>query len=303
MDSLKQEVKPKEWLIPFLATLERSPLFETLNLKKWEVLFDEGEINNRIYIIKNGFLSVQKFTSTDRTSLKQLALLKAGDFIGEWWLSWVPTPKEARILAVEDTTLLSIDATIDLKKFLEENPYLGYEVMKQIIVETNQRLLEANKLIASNYEIERQIMRLKKIDAKWVFHLLENMCGVVDVDYILYFEKHAVLDNFLILKYDSRTPNKMLDLVFERSGYFLDLDELYIQANIKPEDRVIINKLNLGEEVFGFLVFGRESRGFTGSDKKIFLSTSHSLAGIIKKLFADREDKDRIYVNEMKSII
>jgi hypothetical protein len=47
--------------------------------------------------------------------------------------------------------------------------------MKHIVLETNKRLLEANKLIASNYEIEKHINKLKKIDSKSIFHLIEQV--------------------------------------------------------------------------------------------------------------------------------
>jgi len=46
--------------------------------------------------------------------------------------------------------------------------------------------------------------------------ILEKVKAILDVDYILYFEKNKVLENFLTLRYDSRTPNKMLDLTFEK---------------------------------------------------------------------------------------
>jgi hypothetical protein len=118
----------------------------------------------------------------------------------------------------------------------------------------------------------------------------------------LYFEKHTIMENFLTLRYDTRQSNKMLDLVFERKWYFLDLDELYEQANIKQEDRVVINKINIGDEVYWFLILWRESRTFSGSDKKIFISVANSLAWILKKFFADKESRDRLYIRETKNL-
>jgi hypothetical protein len=105
---------------------------------------------------------------------------------------------------------------MDLKKFLEDNPSIGFELMKHIIVETNNRLNEVNRLFAANYELEKTINNLKSIDLKGIFMILEKIKAILDVDYILYFEKHPVLENFLTLRYDSRSPNKMLDQTFEK---------------------------------------------------------------------------------------
>jgi len=86
---------------------------------------------------------------------------------------------------------------------------------------------------------------LTKIDSKAIFSLIDNIKKIVDVDYILYFEKHLIMPNFLTLKYDSRQPNKMQDEVFEKSGYFINLDEIFERCNVKQEDKIIVNKLSI----------------------------------------------------------
>ena len=189
---------------------------------------------------------------------------------------------------------------MSMKKFIEENPSVWYDLLKHIIVETNERLWEANKLITSHYEIEKAINSMKEINAKNIFLLIDKIKDIVDADYILYFEKHQIMESFLTLKYDSRYPNKMQDKIFERSGYFLNLDALFDECNINPEDKIVINKLSIGNEIFWYLIFGREKRAFTGSDKKTFSSLCNSLAWIMKKLLTDKETKNKIYIEEMK---
>ena len=66
-------------------------------------------------------------------------------------------------------------------------------------------------------KIEKAINSMKEITPRNIFHLIDRIKSIVDVDYILYFEKHQIMENFLTLKYDSRQPNKMQDKVFERS--------------------------------------------------------------------------------------
>ncbi|MGE4443991.1 MAG: cyclic nucleotide-binding domain-containing protein [Candidatus Altimarinota bacterium] len=300
MKHLQTDVVRQNSLLHYCDIFEKSPLFEKKVIQKGSLLFDEGSQDNNLYIIKKGLLSVEKYTSQDKVETKQLAVLKSGDFLGEASLSKNSGKKEALIKALETSEILQIDGANDVKKFIEENPSVGYDFLKHIILETNERLLEANKLITSHYEIEKAINSMKEITPRNIFGLIDRIRSIVDVDYILYFEKHQIMENFLTLKYDSRQPNKMQDKIFERSGYFLNLDELFEECNINGEDKIVINKISIGNEIFGYLIFGREKRAFNGSDKKTFSSLSNSLAGVIKKLFTDKENRNKIYVEEMK---
>jgi hypothetical protein len=99
----------------------------------------------------------------------------------------------------------------------------------------------------------------------------------------------------LTLKYDSRKPWKMLDLIFERRWYFLDLDELYEKVNIPKEDQIIINKISIWEEVYGFLIIWRENNIFLDSDKKMIYGISNSLAWVVKKYILDKENKSKTF--------
>jgi len=298
--NLKTDVIKQNSLLNYIENFEKSPLFERKILKRWELLFDEWSIDNNLYIIKSWILSVEKYISSQEKNSKQLAILKTWDFLWEASLDKKTSKKEVLIKALENSEVLSIDGKKDFKKFIEEFPNIWFEILKYIIVETNKRLTEANKLISSNYEIEREISKLKVIDEKNIFGLINTTKWILNVDYILYFEKHQILENYLILKYDSRQPNKLQDKIFERNWYFLNLDELFEKCNIKTKDKVMINKLSIWNEVFWYLLFVRESSWFTGSDRKLFSSMSNSLAWVIKKLWTDKELRNKIYISEMK---
>lgn len=300
MKHLQTDVVRQNSLLHYCDVFEKSPFFEKKIIQKGQLLFDEWSYDGNLYIIKKWLLSVEKYTTGDKIDTKQLAILKTGDFLWEASLAKDIWKKEALIKALETSEVLQIDAGKDMKKFIEENPSVWYDLLKHIIVETNERLWEANKLITSHYEIEKAINSMKEINAKNIFLLIDKIKDIVDADYILYFEKHQIMESFLTLKYDSRHPNKMQDKIFERSGYFLNLDALFDECNINPEDKIVINKLSIGNEIFWYLIFGREKRTFSGSDKKTFSSLCNSLAGIMKKLLTDKETKNKIYIEEMK---
>lgn len=300
INNLKKEVENWNWIIKLLKNFEKSPLFENVTFKKWDYIFKEWDIDNNIYIIKKWVLSVEKFTTNLKDTSKQLAILKAWDFAWEWAISKSDQTKEASIKALEKTEVLKIDAKNELKKYIEENPVYWYELLKIIILETNKRLLEANKLIASNYEIEKTINSLKTIDLKSIFWLIDRIKNILDVDYILYIEKHPILENFLQLKYDSRQPNKLLDKIFEKDWIILDLEDIFEWCNVSPDDQVIVNKIFIWDEVYWYLIIWRYKKVFDGSDKKVFSSMTNSLAWILKKFLSDKENKDKFYISESK---
>lgn len=280
--------------------LEDSQLFQIKILKKWEYLFKEWEVDENFYIIKQGLLSVEKFTTKDQKNTKQLALLEAGDFLGEAGMDGKNTPKQTNIKSLQDSILYSIDIQKDLPLFIEKYPKIWYDFLKYIILETNARLNEANQIIASQYEIEKSIQSLKSFSAKNIFSLIDKICQIVKSDYILYFEKHQILDNFLILKYDSRHPNIMQDKVFEKSGYFLDFEELLNECNIGKDEKASINKLSIWDEVYWYFIFVKEKYLFSESDRKIFQTLSNSFAWVLKKFFTDKEQKNIQFIEDGK---
>lgn len=299
--NLKKDVNRWNALLHYLPIFEKSPLFETINIKKWDLLFNEWMIDTHLYIIKKWLLSVEKYTTSAKKETKQLATLKTWDFLWEWSLNDASMTKEALIIALENSEILAIDSKNNIKKFIEENPSIWYELLRYIIVDTNKRLLESNKIITTNYEIDKSIKALTIIDTKNIFILIDKIKLIADVDYILYLEKHQIMENFFTLKYDSRQPSKMQDMIFEKKGYFLDLNELFEKANICTDDLLVINKLNIWSEVYGYLIFGREKRSFSGSDKKVFTSISNSFAWVLKKFITDKENKNKLYLTEMKN--
>ena len=299
IDWIKKEVIKNNWLLWFMELFEKSPLFEAKTLNKWEILFNEWDKDNNLYIVKKWLLSIEMFTSNLKDDTKQLAILKSGDFLWEWAFSKKQVPKEVSVKAIEETQILKINAKDEIKRFIEENPVVWYELLRHMIVEWNKRLTEANKLLATSYEIEKTINSLKSIDFKAIFSVIDKIKSVVDVDYILYLDKHPIIENFLILKYDSRIKWKLQDLVFEKEWNFLDLDALYTACNIPLTDYIIINKVNIWSEVFWYLIIWREKRSFLWSDKKVFSSASNSFAWIIKKFLSDKDDKNRLYISEM----
>lgn len=295
----KNEIS-KNTILQYIDILEKFKFAKNISLKKGDILFDEWDTDKNIYFIKKWLLSVEKYTNNLKNFSKQLAILKRWDFLWEWWIGW-KYKKEVLIKALENTEIIWIDAEYHLKIFIKENPEVWYDILRAIIIKSNERLLEANKIITSSFEIERYINEMKKIDLKNIFKLIDHIKNIVWVDYLLFFEKHRVLENYLILKYDSRIPWKIQDVIFEKKWYFIDLDELLKETNIKKDDNIIINKLSIWSEVYWYLIFWKEKKSFNDIDKKVFSSISNSLSWILKKFIEDKENLNKIYISESKT--
>lgn len=289
-----------QWLSIYFNTFKNSHWFHKKSFQKWDILFEEWESDENLYIIESWRLSVEKYTTDERKETKQLAILWTWSFFGEWSLSTSQIPKEVTIKSLENCEVFYIQANQDLKKFVCENPEIGYELMSHIILETNTRLLEVNSLFTSNYEIEKAINNIKQVNIRNIFWLLDKIKHITKVDYILYFEKHQILENFLTLKYDTREVNKMQDTIFEKSWVFLNLDEIFSECDLNPNDKILTHKLNIWLETFWYLLIGRSQNWYSTSDKKVFSSITNSLSGLLKKRMVDDEYRNQTYIEETK---
>lgn len=292
---LRQETQ-KEWtILSNLDTYLEIPLFVRLKLTSKEVLFDEWDTDRNLYIVTKGHISIEKYTSSEKKKSKQLSVLKPGDFFWEWSLAG-NTKKDVIARSIWDTEIIALKWEEWLNELIEKYPKLWKELLIEIINITNRRLLDSNMQVTANYEINMEINRIWEINRKSIFNLIERFRIIINCDYILYLEKHNIVENVLVLRYDTRYPSKMLDTIFEKKGAFLDLDELHDRANIWKTDVIIVNKVNIWDDVLGYIVLGRKNWLFSDNEKKITKSVSNSMAWVIKQFLNRREQWDRTYL-------
>lgn len=135
--------------------ISRVPLFAGLNeqqfaalaartshrsLRRGEVLFEEGEQGDRLYIITEGKIKLGHSSDDGRESL--LAILGPGEIIGELTL-FDPGPRSTTATAVSSASLLSLDHA-DLVAVLDTSP----EVAKHMLRALAQRLRRTNESLS-----------------------------------------------------------------------------------------------------------------------------------------------------------
>ncbi len=135
--------------------ISRVPLFAGLNeqqfaalasrasqtaLRRGEVLFEEGDPGDRLFIITEGKVKLGHSSADGRESL--IAILGPGEIIGELTL-FDPGPRSTTATAVSSATLLSLDHE-DLSAVLDQSP----EAAKHMLRALAQRLRRTNESLS-----------------------------------------------------------------------------------------------------------------------------------------------------------
>lgn len=109
-------------------------------LRRGEVLFEEGDPGNRLYIITEGKVKLGHTSSDGRENL--LAVLGPGEIIGELTL-FDPGPRSTTATAVSPVTLLHLDHA-DLVVTLDTNPTMSKHMLRALA----RRLRRTNESLA-----------------------------------------------------------------------------------------------------------------------------------------------------------
>ena len=259
--------------------------FKEITLKRWDILFDEWEINNNLYYILSGKLSIEKYTTKEKKETKQLAIIWKDDFLWEWSLN-TSEPKQVKVLASEKSVLLYIDAKTDFLDFMKEYPEEAKNILVYIISITNKRTLVWNKYITSIYEINKSIREIKKVNFKEIFKILDKINLILEWEFLIFLETNRIDKSYLTLKYDSRKSWKMQDKLLEKWKY--NLEEIWIKKDYK----ILTKEIFIWEEsLWNIVITKKES--FNQNDKRIFLGMINSLAWILKQKKFLEEERDK----------
>jgi hypothetical protein len=270
--------------------LKNSWYFKEFHLQANEVLFDEGETDNNLYIVVAWKINVEKYTTNKRGETKILASLWKNEIFWEAALN-SDKPKGVKMKAQRETLLLSINATKGLVDFSEKYPEEWLNLLKYIIHISNTRLLKSNELITANYKVTQEILKIEEINNKNIFWLIDKLEEIINIDYTLFLENNPVLENYLVIKYDSRDKWKMKDKIIEIADNKLDLLELKLNDMYHN-----IQQLTIWDIELWYLVYFRKNVYFSDNDKKILTSISIWISWLIKEKKILEEEQNKKYM-------
>jgi len=134
-------------LHPFLAGMHRPQLAlltdcaMATNFKKKQIIFREGEMANRFYLIETGKVVLE--SSDGLGNPVMIDTISPGDLLGWSWM-FPPYTWQFTARAVEATTAIFFYGTI-LREFCEKDHSLGYELLKRMSAVMVKRLQAARK--------------------------------------------------------------------------------------------------------------------------------------------------------------
>ncbi len=112
----------------------------TASLRRGEILFEEGDRGDRLYIITEGKIKLGHTSDDGRESL--LAILGPGEIIGELTL-FDPGPRSTTATAVSPVSMLVLEHR-DLMEILDVNPDLAKHMLRALA----QRLRRTNESLS-----------------------------------------------------------------------------------------------------------------------------------------------------------
>jgi CRP/FNR family transcriptional regulator, cyclic AMP receptor protein len=141
-------------LHPFLAGMSRKHLAlltdcaMPVQFKKGRMIFREGEIANRFYLIETGKVILE--SSGGLGDPVVIDTIGAGDLLGWSWM-FPPHTWHFTARAVAQTSAIFFYGTI-LRQYCEKDHSLGYELLKRMTGVMNRRMQAArNKMLAMHH--------------------------------------------------------------------------------------------------------------------------------------------------------
>jgi CRP-like cAMP-binding protein len=118
-----------------------------VHFKKGEVIFREGEIANRFYVLETGNVVLESSQKYGEPVI--VDEIGAGDLLGWSWM-FPPYTWQFVARAVEETDAIFFYGTV-LREYCERDPALGFELLKRMSLVMNRRLQAArNEMLSVN---------------------------------------------------------------------------------------------------------------------------------------------------------
>jgi CRP/FNR family transcriptional regulator, cyclic AMP receptor protein len=119
-----------------------------VQFKKGQVIFREGELANRFYLIETGRVILESSGGPGNPVV--IDTIGAGDLLGWSWM-FQPYAWHFTARAVEATTAIFFYGTI-LREYCEGDHSLGYELLKRMSLVMNRRMQAArNKMLSIHH--------------------------------------------------------------------------------------------------------------------------------------------------------
>lgn len=222
---LSKNISTEEWRRHALEDLRKesnfSPLVSVLNsiipekqrskyeqtFQKGETIFSPGE-DKHIYVLINGSIAIQ---TQSRTGDKTIAKIHGVNTIGEWTI-FGRSFKPVKAIA-ESFCRIFVLSDADLLKFEAENPGMMHRFYRLTMAKMNHHLREANHQLSEYQSLMQQLSIYLASDGAGLLDMLIYFTNAFCLEQVILIEKHPILKDTEILRYDSYCGS---DLLYEK---------------------------------------------------------------------------------------
>jgi CRP/FNR family transcriptional regulator, anaerobic regulatory protein len=133
--------------VPILSNLTNEEIAEVLmttthkNYKKGEIIYLEGEVAQKLFIINKGKVKISKLSEEGKEQI--IRILSIGDFMGELSL-FTEHPLKNNAEALEATSVCIIGSK-KINDLMEKSPGIALKIIKELSIrlETTENLIES----------------------------------------------------------------------------------------------------------------------------------------------------------------
>ena len=121
-----------------------------ITFNKDQVIFRQGEFGSAMYDVLSGEIGI--YTDYQGADEKQIAVIKAGEVLGEMGLIEV-YPRSATAVVLTDGTVVIELKEDDLRAYLQDKPEKLLQVMRQLssrIRETTEKYVDVCRAVSEN---------------------------------------------------------------------------------------------------------------------------------------------------------
>jgi CRP-like cAMP-binding protein len=130
--------------LPDADTAALASFAEPVEFETRDVIFEAGAEADRFYLIRTGVVALEVTTATGR--VQRIQSISEGSVLG--W-SWLFPPFEWQFRAVAETPVRAIALNgISLREYCEENPALGFRLVRRIAEVMAERLHASRRRIS-----------------------------------------------------------------------------------------------------------------------------------------------------------
>ena len=127
------------------ALTEVIPLTSTVEYKTAQIIFDEGDVGDAMYLILSGEVRISK--NIHGVGEEALAFLKEGSYFGEMALVGEESHRSAGAIAGSDVELAKLGRK-DFLDLLDRDKEIAAEILWSFVDTLSRRLRESNEKIA-----------------------------------------------------------------------------------------------------------------------------------------------------------